>query len=180
MELCFYITEILPAVSTGLPFAKNTLQMPSQPHGSTVAGVKLGPVPPVSVLQAVDVEACLVANLFHHNIQRGLKSGKLVWRVPVPDPNPSSPNSALRKGSVLLGRTSKQQVSNSSRGLGLRARSRLLSSVNRFSRGLRSGDWLDHSSRLMLLSPNHTLMTMTVCLGSLNCWKMNPRHLLHL
>ncbi len=28
--------------------------------------------------------------------------------------------------------------------------------------GLRSGDWLGHSSRLTLWSPNHTLMTLAV------------------
>ena len=61
-------------------------------------------------------------------------------------------------------------------GLGGIVHGPVLSSAHRFSMGLRSGDWLGHSSRLMLWSPNHTLMTLAVCLGSLSCWKTKPRH----
>ncbi len=70
---------------------------------------------------------------------------------------------------------SNRSPSSSFRFWGCRPQTRLLSSAHRFSMGLRSGDWLGHSSRLMLLSPNHALMTLAVCLGSLSCWKTNPQ-----
>ncbi len=74
----------------------------------------------------------------------------------------------------MLSHSSTQQVSSSPRFWGLHAQTCLLSSAHRFLMGLRSGDWLGHSSRLMLLSPNYFLMTLAVCLGSLSCWEMKP------
>ncbi len=49
------------------------------------------------------------------------------------------------------------------------------SSLHRFSIGFRSGDWLGHSRTLKCFLRSHSLVTLAVCLGSLSCWKTQPR-----
>ncbi len=46
---------------------------------------------------------------------------------------------------------------------------------NRFSMGLRSGDWLGHSRTLKCFLRSHSFVARAVCLGSLSCWKTQPR-----
>ncbi len=48
-------------------------------------------------------------------------------------------------------------------------------SLQRFSMGLRSGDWLDHSRTLKCFLRSHSFVARAVCLGSLSCWKTQPR-----
>ncbi len=45
----------------------------------------------------------------------------------------------------------------------------------RFSMGLRSGDWLGHSRTLKCFLRSHSFVARAVCLGSLSCWKTQPR-----
>ena len=47
-------------------------------------------------------------------------------------------------------------------------------SLQRFSMGLRSGDWLGHSRTLKCFLWNHSFVARAVCLGSLPCWKTQP------
>ncbi len=49
------------------------------------------------------------------------------------------------------------------------------SSLHRFSIGFRSGDWLGHSRTLKCFLQRHFLVALAVCLGSLSCWKTQPR-----
>ncbi len=49
------------------------------------------------------------------------------------------------------------------------------SSLHRFSIGFRSGDWLGHSRTLKCFLRSHSLVALAVCLGSLSCWKTQPR-----
>ncbi len=44
-------------------------------------------------------------------------------------------------------------------------------SLQRFSMGLRSGDWLGHSRTLKCFLRSHSFVARAVCLGSLSCWK---------
>ncbi len=48
-------------------------------------------------------------------------------------------------------------------------------SLQRFSMGLRSGDWLGHSRTLKCFLRSHSFVARVVCLGSLSCWKTQPR-----
>ncbi len=41
--------------------------------------------------------------------------------------------------------------------------------------GLRSGDWLGHSRTSKCFLRSHSLVALAVCLGSLSCWKTQPR-----
>ncbi len=47
-------------------------------------------------------------------------------------------------------------------------------SLQRFSMGLRSGDWLGHSMTLKCFLRSHSFVAWVVCLGSLSCWKTQP------
>ncbi len=49
------------------------------------------------------------------------------------------------------------------------------SSLHRCSIGFRSGDWLGHSRTLNCFLRSHSLAALAVCLGSLSCWKTQPR-----
>ncbi len=44
-----------------------------------------------------------------------------------------------------------------------------------FSMGLRSEDWLGHSRTLKCFLRSHSFVARAVCLGSLSCWKTQPR-----
>ncbi len=48
-------------------------------------------------------------------------------------------------------------------------------SLQRFSMGLRSGDWLGHSRTLKCFLRSQSFVARAVCLGSLSCWKTQPR-----
>ncbi len=48
-------------------------------------------------------------------------------------------------------------------------------SLQRLSMGLRSGDWLGHSRTLKCFLRSHSFIARAVCLGSLSCWKTQPR-----
>ncbi len=41
--------------------------------------------------------------------------------------------------------------------------------------GLRSGDWLGHSRTLQCFLRSHSFVARALCLGSLSCWKTQPR-----
>ena len=58
---------------------------------------------------------------------------------------------------------------------GCRWATRTFNSLQRFSMGLRSGDWLGHSRTLKCFSRIHSFVARAVCLGSLSCWKTQPR-----
>ncbi len=58
---------------------------------------------------------------------------------------------------------------------GCRWATRTFNSLQRFSMGLRSGDWLGHSRTLKCFLRSHSFIARTVCLGSLSCWKTQPR-----
>lgn len=47
-------------------------------------------------------------------------------------------------------------------------------SVQRFSVGLRSGNWLGHSKTLKRFSGSHSFITLVLFEGSLWCWKTQP------
>ncbi len=47
-------------------------------------------------------------------------------------------------------------------------------SLQLFSMGLRSGDWLGHSKTLKCFLRSHSFVARAVCLGSLSCWKTQP------
>ncbi len=59
--------------------------------------------------------------------------------------------------------------------LGCRWKTRSFSYLHRFSIGSRSGDWLGHSRTLKCFLWSHSLVALAVCLGSLSCWKNQPR-----
>ncbi len=58
---------------------------------------------------------------------------------------------------------------------GCRWATRTFNSLQRFSMGLRSGDWLGHSRTLKCFLRSHSFVARVVCLGSLSCWKTQPR-----
>ncbi len=58
---------------------------------------------------------------------------------------------------------------------GCRWATRTFNSLQRFSMGLRSGDWLGHSRTLKCFLRSHSFVAREVCLGSLSCWKTQPR-----
>ncbi len=58
---------------------------------------------------------------------------------------------------------------------GCRWATRTFNSLQRFSMGLRSGDWLGHSRTLKCFLRSHSFVAWAVCLGSLSCWKTQPR-----
>ncbi len=58
---------------------------------------------------------------------------------------------------------------------GCRWATRTFNSLQRFSMGLRSGDWLGHSRTLKCFLRSHSFVARAVCLGSLSCWKTHPR-----
>ncbi len=57
---------------------------------------------------------------------------------------------------------------------GCRWATRTFNSLQRFSMGLRSGDWLGHSRTLKFFLRSHSFVARAVCLGSLSCWKTQP------
>ncbi len=57
---------------------------------------------------------------------------------------------------------------------GCRWATRTFNSLQRFSMGLRSGDWLGHSRTLKYFLRSHSFVARAVCLGSLSCWKTQP------
>ncbi len=58
---------------------------------------------------------------------------------------------------------------------GCRWATQTFNSLQRFSMGLRSGDWLGHSRTLKFFLRSHSFVARAVCLGSLSCWKTQPR-----
>ena len=58
---------------------------------------------------------------------------------------------------------------------GCRRATRTFNSLQRFSMGLRSGDWLGHSRTLKCFLRSHSFVALALCLGSLSCWKTQPR-----
>ncbi len=58
---------------------------------------------------------------------------------------------------------------------GCRWATRTFNSLQRFSMGLKSGDWLGHSRTLKCFLRSHSFVARAVCLGSLSCWKTQPR-----
>ncbi len=58
---------------------------------------------------------------------------------------------------------------------GCRWATRTFNSLQRISMGLRSGDWLGHSRTLKCFLRSHSFVARAVCLGSLSCWKTQPR-----
>ncbi len=58
---------------------------------------------------------------------------------------------------------------------GCRWATQTFNSLQRFSMGLRSGDWLGHSRTLKCFLRSHSFVDRAVCLGSLSCWKTQPR-----
>uniref|UniRef100_A0A8C6P5Q3 Transposase Tc1-like domain-containing protein n=1 Tax=Nothobranchius furzeri TaxID=105023 RepID=A0A8C6P5Q3_NOTFU len=58
---------------------------------------------------------------------------------------------------------------------GCRRATRTFNSLHRFSMGLRSGDWLGHSRTFKCFLRSHSFVARAVCLGSLSCWKTQPR-----
>ncbi len=58
---------------------------------------------------------------------------------------------------------------------GCRWATRTFNYLQRFSMGLRSGDWLGHSRTLKCFLRSHSFVARAVCLGSLSCWKTQPR-----
>ncbi len=68
-----------------------------------------------------------------------------------------------------------QVFSRSFRLWGCRWATESFSSLHRFSIGFRTGDWLGHSRTLKCFLRSHSLVALSVCLGSLSCWKTQPR-----
>ncbi len=75
----------------------------------------------------------------------------------------------------ILAHSSIQVFSRSFRFWGCRLSTRSFSSLHRFSIGFRSGDWLGHSKILKCFLWRDSLVALAVCLGSLSCWKTQPR-----
>ncbi len=75
----------------------------------------------------------------------------------------------------ILSHSSIQVFSRSFRFWGCRWATRSFSSLHRFSIGFRSGDSLGHSRTLKCFLRSHSLVALAVCLGSLSCWKTQPR-----
>lgn len=48
-------------------------------------------------------------------------------------------------------------------------------SSHKCSIGFKSGLWAGHFNTVILLSAKYAFISLAVCLGSLSCWKMNPR-----
>ena len=74
-----------------------------------------------------------------------------------------------------MAHSSIQIFSRSFRFRGCRWATQSFSSLQRFSIGFRSGDWLGHSRTLKCLLRSHSLVALAVCFGSLSCWKTQPR-----
>ncbi len=77
--------------------------------------------------------------------------------------------------SLQQGFWSTQVFSRSFMFWGCRWATQSFSSLHRFSIGFRSGDWLGHSRTLKCFLRSHSLDALAVCLGSLSCWKTQPR-----
>ncbi len=75
----------------------------------------------------------------------------------------------------ILAHSSVQVFSRFFRFWGCRWATRSFSSLHRFSIGFRSGDWLGHSRTLKCFLRSYSLVALAVCLGSLSCWKTQPR-----
>ncbi len=58
---------------------------------------------------------------------------------------------------------------------GCRWATQTFNSLQKFAMGLRSGDWLGHSRTLKCFLRSHSFVARAVCLGSLSCWKTQPR-----
>jgi len=97
-------------------------------------------------LQRLNVSCSFSAGL--HTLQEGF------W------PSPSHRSSLDQSGKIL----------------GWRWETESLSSLQRFSIGFRSGDWLvGHARTLICFLQRHSLVILAVCFGSLSCWKTQPR-----
>ncbi len=75
----------------------------------------------------------------------------------------------------ILAHSSMQISSRAVMFWGCRWATRTFNSLQRFSMGLRSGDWLGHSRTLKCFLRSHSFVAQAVCLGSLSCWKTQPR-----
>ncbi len=75
----------------------------------------------------------------------------------------------------ILAHSSMQISSRAVMFWGCRWATRTFNSLQRFSMGLRSGDWLGHSRTLKCFLRSHSFVARAVCLGSLSCWKTQPR-----
>ncbi len=75
----------------------------------------------------------------------------------------------------ILAHSSMQISSRAVMFWGCRWATRTFNSLQRFSMGLRSGDWLGHSRTLKCFLRTHSFVDWVVCLGSLSCWKTQPR-----
>ncbi|CDQ82202.1 unnamed protein product, partial [Oncorhynchus mykiss] len=75
----------------------------------------------------------------------------------------------------ILAHSSIQTFSSYFRFRGCRWAIQTFSSLQRFSIGFRSGDWLGHSRTLRCFLRSHSLVALAVCFGSLSCWKTQPR-----
>ncbi len=74
----------------------------------------------------------------------------------------------------ILAHSSMQISSRAVMFWGCRWATRTFNSLQRFSMGLRSGDWLGHSRTLKCFLRSHSFVARAVCLGSLSCWKTQP------
>jgi len=74
----------------------------------------------------------------------------------------------------ILAQSSTQIFSRSVRFLGCRWETQSLSSLQSFSIGFVSGDWLGHARTLICFLQSHSLLILAVCIGSLSCWKTQP------
>ncbi len=70
----------------------------------------------------------------------------------------------------ILSHSSLEILSKSSRFRGWCLETRTFSSLQRFSFGWRSGDWLGHYRTLMCFFLRHSFVALTVCFGSLSYW----------
>ncbi len=75
----------------------------------------------------------------------------------------------------ILAHSSMQISSRAVMFWGCRWATQTFNSLHRFSMGLRSGDWLGHSRTLKCFLRSHSFVARAVCLGSLSCWKTQPR-----
>ena len=75
----------------------------------------------------------------------------------------------------ILAHSSMQISSRAVMFWGCRWATQTFNSLQRFSMGLRSGDWLGHSRTLKYFLRSHSFVARVVCLGSLSCWKTQPR-----
>ncbi len=75
----------------------------------------------------------------------------------------------------ILAHSSMQISSRAVMFWGCRWATRTFNSLQRFSMGLRSGDWLGHTRTLKYFLRSPSFVARAVCLGSLSCWKTQPR-----